>query len=443
MKLIDLQRAEFNQKYIEYMESQYPFEFKFGDSRMLLLFDLYRAGENFIPRLVDLLNCVRPKKNYPFFWYDNGVDIGKSFEYSKTYKKNKIDLCAWCNDPFSKSEGHKSCCCIEHYQQNRLRGNERLSVSKKMYNSRDPAQYANRHSIPIEEATAQVNKFVRESSVLTQDYWLKLGYNTEEATKKISEVQRKNSPRCVDSWLKRGYNKEEATEEVRKHQSVESCKRFAKYTPEEVREQSSFSYLFWMKRGYNEETSKSIVSSISKSGNVALKEKYTEEERRKFNVRCTEYWIERHAEAWKEHYIKFMNSLANTSFRSKIADEFCSELSKSFLGDKLYFGETEFAMCINNKGIIRIDFTNTTKNFCVEFHGDYWHANPLIYEENEMISFPKNIKKRAGDVWILDQTRMEHIRRRGFRVFVVWESEYKLNRQECIANLIGKVTNEN
>ena len=81
--------------------------------------------------------------------------------------------------------------------------------------------------------------------------------------------------------------------------------------------------------------------------------------------------------------------------------------------------------------------------FCVEFHGDYWHANPELYEENEMISYPNSVAKKAGDIWVLDSTRADHIREKGFKLFVVWESEYKTDKIGTIKKLLQRIENEN
>lgn len=443
MKLIDLQRSEFDQQYSGIMHKLYPFEFKFGYSIMMELFDLYRSNKNFEPRLLEILSNVKLKKNYPFFWFDNGVDIETAFLYQKTYKVYKIDLCQWCNTAFCKKDGYKSCCCEDHFQKHMLRRNGRLSESRKLYNPRDPKQYAERHCISLQTAEEIVDKFARESSHFTIEYWVQRGYSIEDSNGIIQNLQKSNSKRCPEYWIKNGKSETEAHQEVSKHQQKDSLQRFAKYTKEEISLQSSFNPKFWQNRGYDESTSIEISRQIQKKGADSVKKKYTEQERKEFNCRCTEYWQKRHGDNWKEEYVKFLQSVKQTGFRSKIADDFCETLASHFNGDSLYFGDTEYAMQLGDKGFIKIDFTNTTRNFCVEFHGDYWHANPELYEENEMISYPNSVAKKAGDIWVLDSTRADHIREKGFKLFVVWESEYKTDKIGTIKKLLQRIENEN
>ncbi len=78
----------------------------------------------------------------------------------------------------------------------------------------------------------------------------------------------------------------------------------------------------------------------------------------------------------------------------------------------------------------------------MEFLGDYWHANPIKYSENESISYPNGIKKIAKDVWENDNIRFESIRKRGFKLFLVWESDYKSDQKMCIEKLLKEIRNE-
>lgn len=60
----------------------------------------------------------------------------------------------------------------------------------------------------------------------------------------------------------------------------------------------------------------------------------------------------------------------------------------------------------------------------IEFNGDFWHANPKIYNENDMLPRPGNTYESAKDIWERDKTRYERFMLCGFKVHVVWESDY-------------------
>lgn len=66
------------------------------------------------------------------------------------------------------------------------------------------------------------------------------------------------------------------------------------------------------------------------------------------------------------------------------------------------------------------DFYIPSKNIIVEVHGDYWHSNPLIYEEKELNKI--QIKNQRNDTFkgILAKGM-------GYNIEVTWEYDLKNN----------------
>lgn len=62
------------------------------------------------------------------------------------------------------------------------------------------------------------------------------------------------------------------------------------------------------------------------------------------------------------------------------------------------------------------------KNLVVEFNGDYWHCNPNKYKPDY---FHKHKKKTAQQIWEDDSLRIENIKKLGYNLIVVWESDIK------------------
>ncbi len=61
-------------------------------------------------------------------------------------------------------------------------------------------------------------------------------------------------------------------------------------------------------------------------------------------------------------------------------------------------------------------------NIIIEVNGDYWHANPKLYKENDLIRrFGGYVK--AGDIWKKDLERNHYIEKLGYKVLVIWEDE--------------------
>lgn len=88
---------------------------------------------------------------------------------------------------------------------------------------------------------------------------------------------------------------------------------------------------------------------------------------------------------------------------------FNEELHKGYL----------FDFCLNNK--------------LIEFNGDYWHANPLFYGP---MSFIKGKNKKAKDIWEYDNIKINTAKYQGYDVLVIWENEYKTNKEETINKCI-------
>ncbi len=76
-------------------------------------------------------------------------------------------------------------------------------------------------------------------------------------------------------------------------------------------------------------------------------------------------------------------------------------------------------------------------NNIIEFNGDYWHANPKIYKEDSIIR-----GKKAVDIWYKDMLKLKTATDLGFQTLVVWESEFKTNKEEIIKEVAQWILNE-
>jgi hypothetical protein len=118
--------------------------------------------------------------------------------------------------------------------------------------------------------------------------------------------------------------------------------------------------------------------------------------------------------------------------------------------------EQEFISAIENK-IGNLDHTTTRNPFgkwspllgtyvvydikhhdcIIEFNGDYWHANPKIYKDTAVIR-----GKLAIDIQQRDMLKLKTAQDLGFRTLVVWESEYKQNKELIIQEACKWLLNE-
>lgn len=75
-------------------------------------------------------------------------------------------------------------------------------------------------------------------------------------------------------------------------------------------------------------------------------------------------------------------------------------------------------------------------NYIIEFYGDLWHMNPKIVEAHTKHPFNK---LEAAEIRKRDKIRENIIKRKGFKILIIWENDLKLNRNvelnKCISFL--------
>jgi len=87
-----------------------------------------------------------------------------------------------------------------------------------------------------------------------------------------------------------------------------------------------------------------------------------------------------------------------------------------------------------------VDILIETLKIVVECNGDIWHANPKIYKPNDIITLYKGPTK-AKEIWEKDNARNLQIESFGYKLIVVWESEFHHNKQifeKEILNAVNK-----
>ena len=84
------------------------------------------------------------------------------------------------------------------------------------------------------------------------------------------------------------------------------------------------------------------------------------------------------------------------------------------------------------------DACHVDKRIIVEYNGDAFHCNPQKYNSD---FYSTLIRMTAGEKWKKDRCRTAILKKRGYTVLVVWESDWKENKQACLHNLY-KIINE-
>ncbi len=71
----------------------------------------------------------------------------------------------------------------------------------------------------------------------------------------------------------------------------------------------------------------------------------------------------------------------------------------------------------------------------VEFFGDYYHANPEMYDGSDVVHH----RLTAEDIWQNDRKRVETFNEHGYDVVIVWESDYKRDKETVYQTILEKM----
>ncbi|MFA5585502.1 MAG: hypothetical protein WDA02_03035 [Saccharofermentanales bacterium] len=180
---------------------------------------------------------------------------------------------------------------------------------------------------------------------------------------------------------------------------------------------------YYLNKGYDEKTSKKMLSERQKTFSLDL---------------CIKkYGNDKGKEIWNNRQIKWQKSLLqNGNLKcgySKISQKlFYDILNKYNINDKsyIYFAtkNQEYYLSGGKELFYQYDFVDLKNKKIIEYNGDQYHANPKIYESNDNPHpFRKNIT--AQEIWDKDNNKIQLAHDNGFEVLIVWDSEYKENKE--------------
>jgi hypothetical protein len=222
---------------------------------------------------------------------------------------------------------------------------------------------------------------------------------------------------------------------------------------------------------YNKKRSSTLENFVKRYGEKEGKIKWDQYRKNQAYTKSKQYFIDQHGkiEGLKicneinilkgvtlDNYInrlgeeegikQFFKRIQKTSSGvSKIQKEFSSILFEKIKDivnvEKVYFvpKTTEFGSCdLINKKYYKYDFVISDLKICIEFNGDYYHANPRFYSKNDIISFFKK-SYNVDDIWKYDENKKLCLVNRGFKYLYVWEYDWKNNKLEILNFLVDYI----
>ena len=221
------------------------------------------------------------------------------------------------------------------------------------------------------------------------------------------------------------YGEEEGTEKYLKLCEIRAYKNSLAYYVEKYGEEEGTKKIKEVK------DNSSLKSLQMKFGKEYGYEQYTTFNLKKLNTK--ENFIKRHGlkdglKRWESYSKKILRGYSIVS----------EELFKSLNKPDAFYGENEQTIiltsdeCVElNQSLIRPDFILGNK--IIEFNGDFWHGNLEVFPEDYKIP---NIDMMASDKRLFDLKRNELLRKKGYKVKVIWENDYTNNKEivikECL-----------
>lgn len=136
-----------------------------------------------------------------------------------------------------------------------------------------------------------------------------------------------------------------------------------------------------------------------------------------------------------------MKSKSYSGFeQSKIAMQLFHKIKKLFPNEKMFYDKNpkEFGRYLSSlKKYCFLDFYMPDRKKVIEFYGDYWHCNPQLYNDDQIVFYPQNKTFIAKEIREKDKERIEAIKKQlKCEVIIVWENDYKRNKKDVLKIVI-------
>lgn len=265
---------------------------------------------------------------------------------------------------------------------------------------------------------------------------INLGYSEEEIfqirsdkskeiwSQKSIEEKRRNSCRCIEYWIDQGYDEEGAKQKVKEINDNSSLKSFIERYGENKGKEKYNDFIqkqkmksprcieYWIYQGYDEEEAKKKVSEFQVMFSLD---------------KCIEKYGEKKGyRVWKERQERWQNTLQQKSEEEKEDINRRKLPNHRSSKEKMLCEELDCDSQIYVKGYL---FDMGYDNNLIEFNGDYWHCNPLLFSND---FFNKSIQLLAEEKWELDNKKKKVAENQGYNVLVVWEYDFDNNYDEVI-----------
>lgn len=293
---------------------------------------------------------------------------------------------------------------------------------------------------PIEESYVKSKEHSRHNvkSAYSREFWLEKINPTTGLNYTLAEAdfeRNKRRPIRKEYWISKGYSDNIADQLARSTKTKNNAKGSVGSKNSSVRKVSSKRCKeYYLARGFSNTEAEDAVSDFQR-------------------FFSKEICIQKYGEdlgliIWQNRQDRWQSTLNSKSDAEKAR---INKL-KLFKGGSISKGESELAEQLNNVGIAcktqyailknktqHFVYDIVHKNKIIEYNGDYWHASPKKYKKSDTIKFPSKTVI-VEDIWNKDQEKIKFAEDQGYTVMVVWESDFKENREKVINECIQFLT---
>lgn len=235
---------------------------------------------------------------------------------------------------------------------------------------------------------------------------------------KTTELERKQiSPKCIEFYerLYPNLSHEEHLEMLYKQQE----KTNKSLTPDK----RTTNIEYYLNKGYSFNESLALLKERQKTFTLEkCIAKYGEDVGTIKYKKRQEQWLKN---IYKTFQINGDGRSKQSKFAKEIINIICEQLNIEIPINEHFIYDKEY------KRAYAYDFTFNFK--IIEFNGDYWHCNPRLYGPD---FFNKVKQKTAKELWEYDKRKQEIAEYYHHKYLVIWEYDYKQNKEDVIKKCI-------
>jgi hypothetical protein len=237
----------------------------------------------------------------------------------------------------------------------------------------------------------------------TIEYWIYRGFSLDQAKQEVSNIQKNNFYSKIDA-ISQG-NNELKMGLISKKQ----------------KEASPICTEYWIKKGMSDEEALEHVKSVqvyrSSKSNKFKDRTHSKESIDKIRSTMKDHISKCGPKKWVKHFENYKD------LRSKLEVECYNSICA-------LYNNVKASVPINNY----IADLIINDSLIVEIFGDYWHANPEIYESEELLKIGK-----VSDIWDKDKIKIDTYKQLGYKVLVIWEKDWIKDKEGQLKKINGYI----